>query len=437
MRSCFRIVAAMSVVLLVLVFGHPAPAAVPEGESILVGLLLLFTGDSRAADVNLARGQRCSVFSSLDSDGWSAARLTDGETDTGGWSSKAFAAHADHRLYPEFIVVDLGKNCAIGRVVLHPTADGQGFPEDFTIQTCREGAPWRVAVERRGCESAKAAQVHSVDDIEARFVKVAATRLRQAEQGVHRFQLAEVEVWGQPKRADALTSENVPAAEKTRPTRLRCENRDHPLGVDAERPRLSWWMESPVRGEKQTAYRVLVASTAEKLAADVGDLWQGAVWSPTDTMVIRGLERYKKHDLAAEIALEHLERVAQVFRATGTVWENYAPDAVTPGKPAKGDFVGWTGIVPILYFIEYRIGLKADAPNNRLTWALTSARRCGCERFRFAGHTASLVAEPNDAQPDTATVTVASDGVFDLRVERAGKQWDFSVQKGNNEFVLK
>ena len=44
----------------------------------------------------------------------------------------------------------------------------------------------------------------------------------------------------------------------------------------------------------------------------------------------------------------------------------------TPGKPAKGDFVGWTGIVPILYFLEYGIGLKADAPNNRLTWALTS-----------------------------------------------------------------
>jgi len=184
-------------------------------------------------------------------------------------------------------------------------------------------------------------------------------------------------------------------------------------------------------------HRVPTVPADQKGFDPAGGYWQGAVWSPTDTMVIRGLERYKKHDLAAEIALEHLERVAQVFRATGTVWENYAPDAVTPGKPAKGDFVGWTGIVPILYFIEYRIGLKADAPNNRLTWALTSARRCGCERFRFAGHTASLVAEPNDAQPDTATVTVASDGVFDLRVERAGKQWDFSVQKGNNEFVLK
>ena len=103
-----------------------------------------------------------------------------------------------------------------------------------------------------------------------------------------------------------------------------------------------------------------------------GGYWRGAVWSPTNTMVIRGLERYGQHALAREIALEHLRTVGEVFQATGTVWENYAPDSASPGKPAKPDFVGWTGIVPILYFIEYAIGLKPDAPNNRLTWVLTS-----------------------------------------------------------------
>ena len=67
-------------------------------------------------------------------------------------------------------------------------------------------------------------------------------------------------------------------------------------------------------------------------------------------MIIRGLERCGKQDLASEIALEHLARVAEVFQSTGTVWENYSPDAATPGEPAKPDLVGWTGIVPIVYF---------------------------------------------------------------------------------------
>ena len=100
------------------------------------------------------------------------------------------------------------------------------------------------------------------------------------------------------------------------------------------------------------------------LAADepgydpAGGYWRGAVWAPTDTMVIRGLENYGYFDLAREIALEHLDRVAEVFHQTGTIWENYAPDSVHQGKPAKGDFVGWSGIGPILYLLEYAIGLK-------------------------------------------------------------------------------
>ena len=59
---------------------------------------------------------------------------------------------------------------------------------------------------------------------------------------------------------------------------LRCEYRENPLGVDTPRPRLSWVIDeseqrSEVRGQRQTAYQVLVASSEELLAKDHGDLW--------------------------------------------------------------------------------------------------------------------------------------------------------------------
>ncbi|MBN2024866.1 MAG: glycoside hydrolase family 78 protein [Pirellulales bacterium] len=57
------------------------------------------------------------------------------------------------------------------------------------------------------------------------------------------------------------------------PRRLRCEYLVDPLGIDVVQPRLSWIVVSPERGQRQTAYRVLVASSPEKLAADQGDLW--------------------------------------------------------------------------------------------------------------------------------------------------------------------
>ena len=69
----------------------------------------------------------------------------------------------------------------------------------------------------------------------------------------------------------------IPAASAAILTNLRCEYRDNPLGIDAEKPRLSWKIDEPQseipRGQKQTAYQVLVASSPELLAKDQGDLW--------------------------------------------------------------------------------------------------------------------------------------------------------------------
>ncbi len=60
------------------------------------------------------------------------------------------------------------------------------------------------------------------------------------------------------------------------PVDLRCEYLPTPLGIDARRPRLSWRLRSDVadsRGQRQSAYQVLVASNETNLAADRGDLW--------------------------------------------------------------------------------------------------------------------------------------------------------------------
>jgi alpha-L-rhamnosidase len=54
---------------------------------------------------------------------------------------------------------------------------------------------------------------------------------------------------------------------------LRCEHVIGPLGVDARQPLLSWVPESYVRGQEQTAYEVLVASSPELLGRGIGDRW--------------------------------------------------------------------------------------------------------------------------------------------------------------------
>ncbi len=60
------------------------------------------------------------------------------------------------------------------------------------------------------------------------------------------------------------------------PGRLCCEYFNNPLGIDVLDPRLGWVLESTdptARGQRQTAYQILVATRKETLDAGRGDLW--------------------------------------------------------------------------------------------------------------------------------------------------------------------
>jgi alpha-L-rhamnosidase len=57
------------------------------------------------------------------------------------------------------------------------------------------------------------------------------------------------------------------------PTSLRCEYRVDPLGIEELAPRLSWVVESAAREQRQTACRLLVASSEKLLSQNQGDLW--------------------------------------------------------------------------------------------------------------------------------------------------------------------
>jgi glycogen debranching enzyme len=125
------------------------------------------------------------------------------------------------------------------------------------------------------------------------------------------------------------------------------------------------------------------------LAADTpgyqarGDYWRGGVWAPTNYMLLRGLSEVGRDTLAHEIARNHLENVVAVFEKTGTLWENYAPEAAAPGEPARPDFVGWGGLPPVGVLLEYVLGLRPDAPAGRLVWDVRLTEAHGVTGYPF------------------------------------------------------
>jgi alpha-L-rhamnosidase len=54
---------------------------------------------------------------------------------------------------------------------------------------------------------------------------------------------------------------------------LQCEYKTNPLGIESAKPKLSWQLQSDARNVMQTAYRVLVADDAAKLASNNADIW--------------------------------------------------------------------------------------------------------------------------------------------------------------------
>jgi Neutral trehalase len=183
--------------------------------------------------------------------------------------------------------------------------------------------------------------------------------------------------------------------------------------------RLVEWLNDPATFNRK--HRVPVCAADEPGYNPRGGYWRGSVWAPTNAMVIQGLEKYGYDELAEEIALNHLNNVVQIFKDTGTIWENYPPDSIDSGDADKSDFVGWSGIAPISYFVEYAIGLKGDAEKNEVTWKLKPGQgTVGCNRYWFAGVTLDLLAtEQGDG---SYLITASSDSPVTLKIRFGAKE---------------
>ncbi len=105
------------------------------------------------------------------------------------------------------------------------------------------------------------------------------------------------------------------------------------------------------------------------------DMWRGPVWINLAYGVICGLERCGEADLAADLSWEICRGVWEVFETEGRFYEFYDPTSagteglsrkrgnrwkrLTLGSGPQKDFVGWTGLVNVLW-IEHVVGYRRE-----------------------------------------------------------------------------
>lgn len=76
------------------------------------------------------------------------------------------------------------------------------------------------------------------------------------------------------------------AASSLEITDLRCEMLNNPEGIDTATPRFSWILNSPGRNIEQVSYRILAASTKEKLDVNTADLWDSGEVKSSNSVFI-------------------------------------------------------------------------------------------------------------------------------------------------------
>ena len=175
-----------------------------------------------------------------------------------------------------------------------------------------------------------------------------------------------------------------------------------------------------------------LAANEALYAGKKGGYWHGSVWAPTNFMIIKGLEKYGQEEFARQCSQKFLEGLYEVYKTTGTVWENYSPDYFTPGTPARDKFVGWTGIGPITLLIENILGFRLEGNKNQLTWHISRTDEHGIKNLRLGSATISAVCLKRKNNEAPCQIHLKSDKPFKLLVIRSGREQIFEVKEGES-----
>lgn len=144
-----------------------------------------------------------------------------------------------------------------------------------------------------------------------------------------------------------------------------------------------------------------------------GGYWRGAIWAPTNYMILEALRENGYDAMSYDIARACHQNAVEVFEKTGTLWENYAPDLTDAGycdgHYCKDDFVGWSGVFPIAILFEFVFGIYPDAQNRHIDWNVRVTERHGIENYPLGDATVSLICDARESEDEAPVVHIESD----------------------------
>jgi neutral trehalase len=142
-------------------------------------------------------------------------------------------------------------------------------------------------------------------------------------------------------------------------------------------------------------------SASDKAFSDQGSGFRGSVYPEYTYMVIKGLEKYNRFDLARELALRHLYYVLDGLHPEngkqGTLWEAYLPTREGPAKWAenrkfpRAKYLPTAALSTIALMIENVVGLNVSLPRKTVDWVIPTRELMGIEDLALKRNTISIL----------------------------------------------
>ena len=144
-------------------------------------------------------------------------------------------------------------------------------------------------------------------------------------------------------------------------------------------------------------------AACEKEFSEEGMGFRGSVYPAFTYMVIKGLERYGKYELAREFALRHLYFVLDGLHPEngrrGTLWEAYLPmregPARWPGvrKFPRSKYLPGGALATVTMMIENVVGLNISLPRKTVEWTISTRELMGIENLALRRNTVSILCD--------------------------------------------
>ena len=134
-------------------------------------------------------------------------------------------------------------------------------------------------------------------------------------------------------------------------------------------------------------------SADEPMYDKFGEGFRGSVLPTFNYMVIKGLEKYGKFDLAREFSLRHLYSVLDALHpeenGKGSLWEAYAPQHEGPAKWSgnkefpRSMFLTYAALSTVTLIIENILGFYISLPRKTVDWTIPTLEIMGIENLEL------------------------------------------------------